>query len=476
MRDNRQFFIDGQWVDPLDGQSLDVVNPANGEVSGAIGSGSAADLDRAVAAAKAAFPTYSVTPIADRVVLLDRIITEYTARQADMGAAIRLEMGAPSWLADGFHTLLGLVHFQQTREALAAMQLEQPHGTSLLTYEAIGVCGLITPWNWPMNQVACKVAPALAAGCTIVLKPSEIAPYSSYVFAEILEAAGVPAGVFNMVNGTGAVVGAALSSHPDVDLVSFTGSTRAGIEIARNAAPTVKRVLQELGGKSANILLSDVDVPTAVERGVDAVMVNSGQTCNAPTRMLVPRNLLQAAVEVAKRTADNWTVGNPEGNARMGPVANGTQWNKVQALIQAGLDEGATLIAGGTGRPSDLSSGFYVRPTIFSDVTPDMRLAKEEIFGPVLVMMPYESEEEAIRIANASEYGLAGYVSGEDQGHCRSVARRLRAGQIFINHAENDFAMPFGGYKQSGNGREWGKHGLLEFFEVKAIIGYERAS
>lgn len=473
MRVNDLFYIDGRWTPPEPAATLEVLNPATEQISGRIGAGSARDVDKAVAAARAAFPGFATTPLQYRIDLLRRILAVYQARQSELGAAIRLEMGAPSWLADGFQTLLGSIHLEQTIAALEQLQQEQPRGTSRLIHEPIGVCGLITPWNWPMNQVVSKVAPALAAGCTVILKPSELAPYSSHVFAEIMHEAGVPNGVFNMINGTGPQVGAALASHSDIDLISFTGSTRAGIEVARAAAPTVKRVLQELGGKSANIILADSDLETAVRGGVDAVMLNSGQTCNAPTRMLVPRHLASDAAEIARQAAEAWTVGDPESEVKMGPIANRAQWQKVQTMIDAGVAEGATLASGGAGRPAGLSTGFYAKPTVFTEVSPDMRIAREEIFGPVLIMIACDDDDHAVSIANDSEYGLAGYVSGTDVERCRSIARRLRAGQIFINGADNDFTMPFGGYKRSGNGREWGAHGLMEYFEVKAIMGYD---
>ena len=474
MHEKTKFFIDGCWVEPESKKWLDVINPATAKISGHIGNAQAADVHKAVAAARSAFPSFSATSVSDRVALLDRIIEIYRSRQAEMGDAIREEMGAPAWLADGFQTLLGIIQLEQARDAVKVFEADTSFGTSLLMHEPIGVCGFITPWNWPMNLVAAKVAPALAAGCTMVLKPSEVAPYSSYLFAEILEAAGVPKGVFNLVNGTGDETGAALSSHPEVDLISFTGSTRAGIEVARNAAPTIKRVLQELGGKSAHIILSDADLTTAVERNIDTLMTNSGQTCNAPTRMLVPSKLMQDAAEIAKAAVEKWDVGDPGGNSRMGPVAHSAQWNKIQSLIQAGIDEGAVLVTGGLGMPKGLSSGFYARPTVFTNVTSDMRIAKEEIFGPVLSIIAYQDDDEAIDIANnATDYGLAGYVSGTDQHRCQAIARKLRAGQVFVNDAENDFSMPFGGFKQSGNGREWGTYGLHEFFETKAIIGYD---
>jgi aldehyde dehydrogenase (NAD+) len=470
------FYIGGEWVAPTSGQTIDVVDPATGLPNGTIGAGNAVDVDKAVAAARSAFPVFSSSSVEYRLDLLENILDAYKARRADVAEAIRLEMGAPVWLADGFQSLLGEVQFERAIAALKAFGFERRAGTSLVSYEPIGVCGLITPWNWPINQVAAKVAPALAAGCTVVLKPSEIAPYSSYVLAEVIHRAGVPAGVFNLVNGTGPDAGAAIASHPDIDLVSFTGSTRAGIDITRNAAPTVKRVLQELGGKSPNVILDDADLEVAIPNGVNGVMLNSGQTCNAPTRMLVPRSVLARVEQLAAKAAETWTVGVPDSNAQMGPVASEAQWNKIQALIKAGIDEGASLITGGLGRPEGLDGGYYVRPTVFSNVSPSMRIAKEEIFGPVLSIIPYDDDASAIQIANDTEYGLAGYVSGRDELRTRKIARQIRAGQIFVNGANNDFDMPFGGYKKSGNGREWGVWGFAEFLEVKAIIGYESSA
>jgi aldehyde dehydrogenase (NAD+) len=359
-------------------------------------------------------------------------------------------------------------------EVLKNYKFEELRGTTLITHEPIGVCAFITPWNWPINQIACKVVPALATGCTMVLKPSEIAPFSAILWAEVMHAAGVPAGVFNLVNGDGPTVGAALSSHPEVDMVSFTGSTRAGVEVAKNAAPTVKRVHQELGGKSPNLILDDADLETAVAGGVKAVMMNSGQSCNAPTRMLVPHAKMEKAKAIAKAAAEATTVGSPDGNAAIGPVVSETQWTKIQGLIQKGIDEGATLVAGGTGRPEGLDKGYYVKPTVFADVNNDMTIAREEIFGPVLAMLPYQSEEQAVAIANDTVYGLAAYIQG-DAEHARKVARRLRAGQVTLNYAPGDMMAPFGGYKQSGNGREWGDFAFHDFLETKAVIGWGAA-
>jgi aldehyde dehydrogenase (NAD+) len=475
MRDYTKFYIDGQWVDPATPNPLDVINPATEEVAGRIHLGSAADVDRAVAAAKKAFTSFSRTSVKERIELLGAIAGEYQKRYNDMAAAITEEMGAPAWLSNQAQAALGIGHISTAMEVLKTYKFDELRGTTLITKEPIGVCAFITPWNWPINQIACKVAPALAVGCTMVLKPSEIAPFSAYIWTEILHAAGVPAGVFNLVNGDGPGVGVALSSHKDVDMVSFTGSTRAGIAVAKNAADTVKRVAQELGGKSPNIVLPDADLVKAVTGGVQSVMMNSGQSCNAPTRMLVPRGKMAEAAAIAKQVAEATTVGDPNGNAAMGPVVSETQWNKIQGLIEQGIKEGATLVAGGPGRPEGLDKGYYVKPTIFADVTNDMTIAREEIFGPVLAMLPYDSEEQAIAIGNDTVYGLAAYVQGEPE-HAKKVARELRAGQVNVNQAGFDLMAPFGGYKQSGNGREWGDHGFADFLETKAIIGWGEAA
>ncbi len=474
MRDYTKFYINGAWVEPAVANPLDVINPATEAVAGRINLGSAADVDRAVAAAKAAFPAFSRTSVAERIELMGAIAAEYQKRYNDIAAAITEEMGAPAWLSNQAQAALGIGHIATAIEVLKTYKFDEMRGTTLITKEPIGVCAFITPWNWPINQIACKVAPALAAGCTMVLKPSEIAPFSGYIWTEILHAAGVPAGVFNLINGDGPGVGTALSGHPDVDMVSFTGSTRAGIAVAKNAADTVKRVAQELGGKSPNIVLPDADLVKAVTGGVQSVMMNSGQSCNAPTRMLVPREKMAEAAAIAKQAAEATTVGDPNGNSAMGPVVSETQWNKIQGLIEQGIKEGATLVAGGPGRPEGLDKGYYVKPTIFADVTNDMTIAREEIFGPVLAMLPYDSEEQAIAVGNDTVYGLAAYVQGEPE-HARKVARELRAGQVNINQAGFDLMAPFGGYKQSGNGREWGDHGFADFLETKAIIGFGEA-
>ena len=472
MRSYKKFYIDGAWVDPVSPRTLDVINPATERACGTISLGSAADVGRAAAAARRAFASYSQTTREDRLALLGRIVEVYKARYNDMAAAITEEMGAPASLSQNAQAAIGVGHFQAAQAILQNYVFEEMRGTTLIAREPIGVCGFITPWNWPINQMACKVAPALATGCTMVLKPSEIAPFSGIILAEILHEAGVPPGVFNLVNGDGPGVGAAISSHPDIDLVSFTGSTRAGVEVARAAAPTIKRVHQELGGKSPNIILADADLKRAVASGVKQVMQNSGQSCNAPTRMIAPHSVMDQVVQIARATAEATTVGDPGGNAELGPVVSELQWTKIQGLIQKGIDEGAQLVAGGTGRPEGLEVGYYVKPTVFAGVTNDMTIAREEIFGPVIVILGYDTVDEAIAIANDTPYGLAAYVQGKDPAQLRHVARQLRAGQVNINSAGMDIMAPFGGYKQSGNGREWGDLAFGEFLETKAELGY----
>jgi aldehyde dehydrogenase (NAD+) len=472
MREDLKFYIDGKWVDPVTPKTLDVINPANEEVAGRISAGSAADVDKAVAAAKRAFATFSQTTREERLELLQRILAEYQKRFGDVANAITLEMGAPASLAQRAQAPIGMAHLATGIEVLKNFKFEEDRGPTRIVKEPIGVCGMITPWNWPINQIACKVVPALATGCTMVLKPSEEAPFSAIVWAEVMDAAGVPAGVFNLVNGTGPEVGAAIAGHPDVDMVSFTGSTRAGVEVAKAAAPTVKRVAQELGGKSPNIILEDADFPSAVGGGVRHVMQNSGQSCNAPTRMLVPSKRMDEAIKIAKEAAESTTVGDPNGNASIGPVVNKTQWEKIQRLIKAGIAEGATLVTGGPDRPEGLDKGFYVKPTVFANVTNDMTIAKEEIFGPVVSILGYNSVDEAINVGNDTEYGLAAYISGTDMDKVRAVASKLRAGQVSINGGGGDMTAPFGGYKMSGNGREWGDYGFHEYLETKAVLGY----
>jgi len=471
MRDNLDFYIDGAWVPPVTPHTLDVINPATETVAGRISLGTADDVNHAVAAAKRAFATFGRTSRAERLDLLHRIIAVYERRMAEMADAITEEMGAPIWLSKSAQAMIGLVHLKTAAGVLADYAFEHDRGTTRIVREPIGVCGFITPWNWPMNQITCKVAPALAVGCTMVLKPSEIAPFSAYIFAEIMHEAGVPAGVFNMINGDGPTVGAAISSHPDVEMVSFTGSTRAGIEVARNAAPTVKRVHQELGGKSPNIVLDDAVMEQAIPASVQNMMSNSGQSCNAPSRMLVPRARQAEIAALAKSAAEAMTVGDPTGNANLGPVVSQVQWDKIQGLIRRGIEEGATLVTGGPGRPEGLERGYYVRPTIFADVTNDMTIAREEIFGPVMAILPYDSVEQAVAIGNDTPYGLAAYIQGSDPAAIGDVASRLRAGQVIVNGAGMDPMAPFGGFKQSGNGREWGDHAFGEFLETKAVMG-----
>jgi len=469
MREHLQFYIDGRWVDPVTPKTLEVIDPGTEQPIGRISLGSAADVDKAVAAARTAFETFGRSTREERIALLERIIAGYGARMGEMAEVIHLEMGAPEWLAQAAQAPSAMAHFTQALEILRTYEFEEQRGATRILREPVGVCGFITPWNWPINQIACKVAPALAAGCTMVLKPSEIAPLSGLLMAEILHDAGVPKGVFNLVNGDGPTVGAALAAHPGIDMMSFTGSTRAGVQVAKAAADTVKRVAQELGGKSANIILDDADLERAVQNGVRACFVNSGQSCNAPTRMLVPRGKHAEAVAVAKATAEAQGVGADPGS--IGPVVSAAQFEKIQGLINAGIKEGAELVAGGPGKPSGHERGYFVKPTVFAGVRNDMTVAREEIFGPVLCILPYDSEEEAIRIANDTPYGLSGYVQSGDPAHALRVASRLRTGNVHLNGAMADFAAPFGGYKQSGNGREWGDFGFEEFLEVKAVMG-----
>jgi aldehyde dehydrogenase (NAD+) len=474
MTDTRKFYIDGRWVDPVEPRTLDVINPATEEAFATISIGGSADVDKAVAAASKAFERFSNTTREDRLALLRSIVEIYTKRQEQVAETITREMGAPLWFSKAAQARTGLGHLAAVIDVVERYQFERMHKSTMMRREPIGVCGFITPWNWPINQIATKVVPALAAGCTMVLKPSEVAPLSAHLWAEILEEAGVPAGVFNLVDGDGAGVGQAISSHPGIDMVSFTGSTRAGIAVATAAAPTVKRVTQELGGKSANIVLDDADLKRAVTAGVQSCFYNSGQSCNAPSRMLVTRKQHDEAVEIAKEVAESVKVGDPMADGVMlGPVVSDVQFKRIQGLIHKGIDEGAKLVAGGTGRPDGLARGYFVRPTVFADVDNDMTIAREEIFGPVLSILPYGDEEEAVRIANDTVYGLSGYVQSSDIERARRVAKRLRSGNVHINGAPSDFAAAFGGYKQSGNGREWGEAGFEEFLELKAIFGYE---
>ena len=477
MSNRQKFYINGEWVQPSTNVTLEVINPATEEAIDVIALGGPQDVDKAVAAAKAAFETYSQTSRDERVALMERIIASYSARMGDVAAVISQEMGAPAGLAKAAQAPAGLGHFMTTLEVLKTYAFEEDIGTSRIVREPAGVCGFITPWNWPINQIACKVAPALAAGCTMVLKPSEVAPFNAILFAEVMDEAGVPPGVFNLVNGDGPTVGVALSSHPDVDMMSFTGSTRAGVEVAKNAAPTVKRVAQELGGKSANIILDDADFQKAIARDLFGMCMNSGQSCNAPTRMLVPMNRMDEAAAIAKAAAEKVRVGAPDAEGTsIGPVVSEVQFNKIQALIEKGIEEGAKLETGGPGRPDGLNQGYYVKPTVFSHVTNDMTIAREEIFGPVLSLIGYQDDEDAVRIANDTVYGLSGYISSGDPERARALARRIRTGNVHLNGASVDNKAPFGGYKQSGNGREWGAHGFEEFLEVKAIMGYSAAA
>jgi aldehyde dehydrogenase (NAD+) len=470
MREYLKFYIDGQWVNPVEPRTLNVVNPATEQVSGKVSLGSAADVDKAVKAARKAFATWSQTTREQRLEVLQRIAAEYQKRSADLASAITEEMGAPASLANGYQVGLGLGHLSTAIELLKTFRFEEQRGATLMVKEPVGVCGLITPWNWPMNQIAVKVFPALATGCTMVLKPSEVAPFSAQIFTEILHAAGVPAGVFNLIQGDGAGVGVAMSGHPDIDMISFTGSTRAGVEIAKNAATSVKRVAQELGGKGPNIILDDAAFAKNVAAGVASMMGNSGQTCSAPSRMLVPKARMQEAIGIAREAASKVTVGDPKGDFTIGPVVSKLQFDKIQGLIQKGIDEGATLVAGGPGRPEGLKAGYYVKPTVFANVNNQMTIAREEIFGPVLTILGYDDLDQAVAIANDTEYGLAGYVAGADVEKARAVARKIRSGWVVINDGF-DFNAPFGGFKKSGNGREWGEFGFHEYVETKAILG-----
>ncbi|MFP6797048.1 MAG: aldehyde dehydrogenase family protein [Pseudomonadales bacterium] len=473
MSNRTKFYINGEWVEPSTSDTLDVINPATEQAIGPIAMGGLVDVDRAVEAAVTAFESFSQSSKEDRVALLERIIAAYMGRMDEVAAAISEEMGAPMGLAKAAQAPAGLGHFMTTLSVLKDFEFEEDIGSSRVIREPAGVCGFITPWNWPLNQIACKVAPALAAGCTMVLKPSEVAPFNAILFAEIMDDAEVPAGVFNLVNGDGPTVGAAISSHPKIDMVSFTGSTRAGIEVARNAAPTVKRVAQELGGKSANIILDDADFELSISRDVFGMCTNSGQSCNAPTRMLVPESRMDEAAAIAKGAAEQVKVGDPNAaDTTIGPVVSNVQYEKIQNLIQKGIDEGATLECGGTGRPDGLNAGYFVKPTVFSHVTNDMSIAQEEIFGPVLSLIGYVDDDDAVRIANDTVYGLSGYISAGDPERAREVARRIRTGNIHLNGAPVDNKSPFGGYKQSGNGREWGRYGFEEFLEVKSILGH----
>jgi aldehyde dehydrogenase (NAD+) len=474
--DNRQFYIDGAWVDPVEPKELKVINPATEEVAGVISMGSAKDVDRAVTAARRAFDSYSRTSPAERLALMERILVAYKAHYAEIAQAITIEMGAPVTLSKGGQTGVGVGHISAMIEVLKNFKFEEMHGTVRLVQEPVGVCALITPWNWPVNQVAAKVIPALAAGCTMVLKPSEYSPFSAIIWAKVMHEAGVPKGVFNLVNGDGLSVGAPLSSHREVDMVSFTGSTRAGSEVAKNAAASIKRVHQELGGKSPNVLLDDADFERAVTKSVQHVFQNSGQSCNAPTRMLVPAAKLAEVEAIAKRVAEAVVTGDPTSEkTNLGPLVSKVQFERVAGYIAKGIAEGAKVVIGGSGRPDGLTKGYFVKPTIFSNVNNDMTIAREEIFGPVLCILPYDNEEQAVQIANDTPYGLAAYVWSKDNLHARRIGARIRAGQVTLNGAQGGMNTPFGGFKMSGNGREWGEHGLRDYLEVKAVIGVDAA-
>jgi aldehyde dehydrogenase (NAD+) len=473
MSNNLKFYIDGAWVDPITPNKIGVVNPATEEIFTEISGGSAADVDRAVTAARKAFASFSRTSHKERLELLRECLAVYNKRYEDIAQACATEMGAPIGFARDAQAFVGQGHFDALIKTFETFEFTEKRGTTLVVKEPIGVCGLITPWNWPLNQIVCKVAPALAAGCTMILKPSELAPLNAIIFAEVMHEAGIPPGVFNLVNGDGPSVGQKMAEHPGIDMMSFTGSTRAGIIVAKAAADTVKRVAQELGGKSANILLPDVDLDHAVRQGIGACFINSGQSCDAATRMLVPRALHDEALAIAADEAGKQLTGDPFADGTiLGPLVSQTQFDKVQRLIKAGIDEGATLAAGGLGRPEGLNRGYYARPTVFGNVTRDMTIAREEIFGPVLSILPYDSEEEAIDIANDTVYGLAAYIQSKDLTKAREVAAQMRAGSVYLNYPDLDFFAPFGGYKQSGNGREYVDFALNDFLEIKGIVGY----
>jgi len=469
-----EFYINGEWVKPVNGlNTLDVINPATEEVFGRIALGDKDDVDAAVEAACSAFETFGFSSVEERISLLEKILEVYQGKYDEIAETISSEMGAPIGLSKAAQAATGLGHFSTALETLKNYKFEEVKGSALIRKEPIGVVGMITPWNWPINQISCKVGPAIAAGCTMVLKPTEIAPFNAILLAEVLHEAGVPKGVFNLVNGDGPTVGEAMSAHPKIDMMSFTGSTRAGVAVAKGSADTVKRVHQELGGKSANIILDDADFSKAVSKGTAHMFNNTGQSCNAPSRMLVPAARQDEAKEAAKAVAEGIVIGDPsEESTNMGPVVSDVQFNKIQGLIEKGIEEGAEVVVGGPGKPEGLNQGYFVKPTVFANVSNDMTIAREEIFGPVLCIIPYQDEDDAIKIANDTPYGLSGYVSSEDPERALNVARKIRSGNVHINNKPTGIDAPFGGFKQSGNGREWGEFGFEEFLEIKAVMGY----
>ena len=476
MENKKNFYIDGKWVTPKSNQEIKVINPATEENCAVISLGNKEDIDYAVSSAKKAYSTWAFSPKEERIRLLEKLYENYKKRWADIAAAITTEMGAPKDFATKLQAGTGAAHLKSFIRYLKNFEFEKPLGehapNQRLIYEPKGVCALITPWNWPMNQVCLKVAPALASGCTMILKPSELAPLSSMILAELIDETKFPDGVFNLVNGDGETTGNALTSHPDVNMISFTGSTRAGALISQNAAKDFKRVSLELGGKGANIIFKDAD-PDAIERGALRCFRNSGQSCNAPTRMLVEKSMYNEAVERLKKYTENFEVGDPKKEGEhIGPVISETQYNKIQTLIKKGIDEGAKLVAGGAGKPEGFEKGYFVKPTVFVDVKNDMEVARTEIFGPVLSVMPFENEEEAIKIANDTPYGLTNYIQTQDKEKVKRVARKLRSGMVDVNGAGIAVDAPFGGFKHSGIGREAGEHGLEEFLEVKAVGGW----
>ena len=476
MQEKRQFYINGAWVDPAKPEDFQVIDPSTEEPVAVISLGGQADTDAAVAAAKAAFPDWMATPVEERIALVSKLVDEYKARAEDLAQAMSSEMGAPIDMSRTQQVGAGIYHLKNFLRAAKAFEFDHALGdhapNDRIIHEPVGVCALITPWNWPMNQITLKVGAAAVAGCTMVLKPSEQSPLNAMIFAEMMDAAGFPPGVFNLVNGDGMGVGTQLSGHPDVDMISFTGSTRAGTAISKNAADTLKRVHLELGGKGANLVFADAD-EKAVKRGVLHMMNNTGQSCNAPSRMLVQREIYDQAVATAQAVAEKVSVGAASDEGRhIGPVVNELQWDKIQGLIQAGIDEGARLVAGGTGRPEGLNRGYYIKPTVFADVNNDMTIAREEIFGPVLSMIPFDTEEEAVAIANDTPYGLTNYVQTQDGERRNRLARQLRSGMVEMNGEARAAGSPFGGMKQSGNGREGGVWGIEDFLEVKAVSGW----